>query len=141
MTYPAVRNHYKKFDMKQYYDKNGKPVFVSKNRVMTNDGKIELNVAGLKPEKLAEKCGLYEYQHPQVKITGKKLGKLLFDDKTGTCTRELVELTLEELAEQQEAEARLQFEAEQDAEQAATKEQKFLEWKAKKGKQKANKLN
>lgn len=101
-----------------------------KNAARTKSGQTVLNISALPPAELAELCGLYEYDPPTSKANGKKLGKLLFDQKKGTCTRELIDLTPEEIAEQEEQIARMEFEAEKEAEN----EMQFAAWKAKKGK-------
>lgn len=129
---------------KQYFDKKGLPVVVKENRALEANGeKWQLNVAGLATAQLAKTCGLYEFEPPQnTKANGKptRPGKLLFDDKKGTCTREIVDLTAHEIEQQEEEKMFLEYEAEQAANLEIEKSQKFASWKATK-KDKATKNN
>lgn len=98
-----------------------------KNAAINKQGQTVLNIEALKPEQLAEDFDLYEYIQPKTN-NGKRQGKIIINKKTGTCTRELIDLNPEEIEQQENDRLRMEFEAEQEAE----KEQKFLAWKAKK---------
>jgi hypothetical protein len=60
-----------------------------KKPVRRKDGKWELNPTKLTAEKLANELGVFTYLVPEQQ-EGKQSGKLIFDAKKGTCTRELV---------------------------------------------------
>jgi pSer/pThr/pTyr-binding forkhead associated (FHA) protein len=118
----------------QYYNENGEIVRISNNAYRLDDKTTILNIECLTPTELAKKCGLYTYQPPaSQQKNGKpaRPGKLVIDKKTGTCTHKLVELSDEEIAQQQEDQLRAEFEAWK----AEKKESEFEAWKAeKKGK-------
>jgi hypothetical protein len=117
--------------MKRYFNKSGTPVILRK-AVKRKDGRIELNPSALSPSELAEQCGLFTYQPHAAKNSGKptKQGKLIFDEITGTCFHEQIELSAEEVAAREEADLRAQFEAEQFEKEEQDREQKFKVWKA-----------
>ena len=73
---------------KQYYTESGQPANLSKP-VRGKDGKWQLNPTKLTAEKLANDLGIFTYVAPEPQ-KGKQAGKLIFDAKKGTCTRELV---------------------------------------------------
>jgi len=117
--------------MKQYFNKSVKPVSLKK-AVKRKDGRIELNPSALSPAELAEKYELFTYQRQQAKKNGKptKPGKLIFDETSGTCFHEQIELSDEEIAAREEASLRAQFEQEQFEREEQEREMKFKSWKA-----------
>jgi hypothetical protein len=122
---------------KTYYNKQGKPVHIS--HAKRKDGRVELNPSALSPVELMNNCELFTYEsaNPQSKSNVlTKPGKLVFNDKTGTCTHEQIELTSEEIAAREEHELRAEFEAEQFEREEQEREEKFKAWKAKKEKNK-----
>lgn len=79
------------------------------------------------------------YEPTKLDALTERRGKLVFDEKKGTCTHEKIKLSDAELAvlieSQQEAQLRAEFEAEQEA----AKEAAFAAFKTKKeGKKKLN---
>ena len=119
---------------KTFYNKSGE--LIRKKDIRRKDGRLELNPGALSPAELFEQCGLYTFE-PQLQTSKnsnptKNSGKLIFNDQTGTCTHELVELTDEEIAAREEQDLRMQFEQEQLEKEEKEKEEKFKAWKAEK---------
>lgn len=115
---------------KQYYNKQSRTVRIENNRIIEKDGKVQLNVSALTPKQLAERCDVYEYLPPKPN-PGEVLSAMVFDTKKGCCTHTTRQLTAEEIAEQEENNLRVQFEAEQEQEREAEQEAKFNAWKNK----------
>lgn len=127
----------------KYYNENGNLVQITENRYQNKKGQTVLNIAALNAKELANSCGLYTYQPPSAKnllSANKRVGKILIDPKTGTATREIVDLTAHEIEQQEEEKMFLEYEAEQAANLEIEKSQKFASWKATK-KDKATKNN
>lgn len=119
---------------KTFYNKFGE--LIRKKDIRRKDGRLELNPGALTATELFEQCGLYTFE-PQTQASKngkptKNSGKLIFNEQTGTCTHELVELTEQELAAREEQELRMQFEQEQFEKEEQEREEKFKAWKAEK---------
>ena len=112
----------------QYYNENGEIVRISNNAFRLDEKTTILNIECLTPTELAKTCGLYTYE-PHLILTKNgnpaKYGKLVINKSKGTCTHELIELTDQEIAQQQEDQLRSEFEAEM----LSKKEAEFLDWK------------
>ena len=109
---------------KTFYTKTGERHTANKARKLA--GGWNINLADTDPAKVSAECGLYLYSAEKC-CQNAKPGELIFNNKTGTCTRMEVPLIKEELAAREEMELRMQFEQEQEEE----KERKFKKWKEK----------
>lgn len=119
---------------KTYFTKKGKSIHAG--HVKRKDGRLELNPGALSPAELFEQCGLYTFEpQSQTSKNGKpkkNSGKLIFNDITGTCTHELIELSEQEIAAREEQQLRAQFEQEQYEKEEKEREEKIKAWKAEK---------
>ena len=112
---------------KTFYNKYGE--LHRKNSARKTDGTLNLNISGTDPAKVAAECGLYLYKNEKC-CQNAKPGDLVFDEKTGTCTRAEVALTEEEIADREERDLQMQFEQEQFEKEEQEREEKFKAWKA-----------
>ena len=111
--------------IKTFYTKTGERHTANKARKLA--GGWNINLADTDPAKVSAECGLYLYSAEKC-CQNAKPSELIFNNKTGTCTRMEIPLTTEEITAREEMELRMQFEQEQEDE----REKKFKEWKVEK---------
>ena len=95
---------------KTIYNKKGE--LHRKNTARNKKGELNLNISGTEPAILARDYDLYVYKNENC-CNNAKPGDLVFDDKTGTCTRKVKKKDLE--IERTNTLANLRFQLEEKA--------------------------